>query len=284
MRFSADHAMSRPTPNPASVILFLALAYFVTGRLGLLLPAFGSEITLLWLPTGIAVAALLRWGFACWPGIALGALAVNLAVRASWPMALGIAVGNTLGPLLTAWALQRMKFHSVFDRARDILLLAAAAALGMLVTSGLGVATLAVVGLLPPATGTRAWLTWWGGDALGVIAAAPLVLTFTMAEARAILRRRVEFLIWIIATGLTTWAVFVANRGALSIAFIPLPFVAWAALRFGPVGTSLGLIFLSVGAAYGTATESGPFHRSDPVREVELLWLFMATAAVRSPR
>ena len=94
--------MSRLTPTPAFVILLLALAYFATGRLGLLLPAFGSEITLLWLPTGIAVAALLRWGFACWPGIALGALAVNLAVRASWPMALGIAVGNTLGPLLAA--------------------------------------------------------------------------------------------------------------------------------------------------------------------------------------
>ncbi len=277
--------MSQPIRIPPAVTLLLALAYFATGRLGLMLPAFGSNVTLIWLPTGIAVAALLRWGFGCWPGIALGAVAVNLAVGTSWPVALGIAVGNTLGPLLAAWVLRRLKFHPAFDRSRDILLLAAAAALGMLVSSGLGAATLAVVGPLKPGTFAHAWLTWWGGDALGVIAAAPLVLTFTLAEVRAILRRRGEFLIWITATGLTTWAVFVANRGAapgqaLALAFIPLPYVAWAALRFGPVGTSLGLILLSAIAAYGTATQSGPFYRADAVQDVVLLWLFMATSAV----
>ncbi len=101
-------------------IFVLALLYFVTGWLGLMLPAFGSQITLIWLPTGIAVAALLRWGFGCWPGIALGAVAVNLAVGSSWPVALGIAVENTLGSLLAAWALQRMRFHPAFDQARDV--------------------------------------------------------------------------------------------------------------------------------------------------------------------
>ena len=143
--------------------LWVALAYFVTGRLGLMLPAFGSSITLVWLPTGIAVAALLRWGFGCWPGLALGAFAVNLAVGSSWPVALGIAVGNTLGPLLAAWSLQRMKFHPAFDRSRDILLLAAGAALGMVVSSGLGVATLSVLGPELPTARVEAWLTWWGG-------------------------------------------------------------------------------------------------------------------------
>ena len=277
--------MSPPRLSTFITVVLLALGYFITGRLGLMLPAFGSSITLVWLPTGIAVAALLRWGFGCWPGLALGAFAVNLAVGSAWPVALGIAVGNTLGPLLAAWALQRMKFHPAFDRSRDILLLAAAAALGMVVSSGLGVATLSLLGPELPAARVQAWLTWWGGDTLGVIAAAPLVLTFSLAEVRAISRRRMEFLIWIIASGLSTWAAFIANRGAmpgqaLAIAFTPFPFVAWAALRFGPVGTSLGLIVLSVGAAFGTATQSGPFFRSDPHTEVTLLWVFMATSAV----
>ena len=61
-RFPPATPMIRHIPSPASVIFFLALAYFATGRLGLLLPAFGSNITLIWLPSGIAVAALLRWG------------------------------------------------------------------------------------------------------------------------------------------------------------------------------------------------------------------------------
>jgi integral membrane sensor domain MASE1 len=239
-------------------ILLLAAAYFISGRLGLMLPAFGSNITLLWLPTGIAVAALLRFGFAGWPGISLGAVAVNLAVGSPGPVALGIAVGNTCGPWLAAWVLQRMRFHPAFDRSRDILLLAVAGALGMLVSSSLGVATLTLAGVLPPGAREQAWLTWWAGDALGVIAAAPLVLTFTPVEVRAILRRRLEFLSWLVATCLTTWAAFVLNRGgpgqALAVAFTPLPFVAWAALRFGPVGTSLWpLLSGQSGAGSGAA-------------------------------
>jgi integral membrane sensor domain MASE1 len=41
-------------------LLFVALVYFVSGRMGLALPSVDSHITLIWLPTGIAVAALLR--------------------------------------------------------------------------------------------------------------------------------------------------------------------------------------------------------------------------------
>ena len=263
--------------------LLLALLYFVTGRLGLMLPAFGSNITLVWLPSGIAVAALLRCGFGCWPGVMLGALAVDLTMGGAWPTALGIAAGNTAGPLLTAWILRRMDFHAAFDRQRDILLLAAAAALGMLVPASLGVPMLALAGGLPTDR-LFAWLIWWGGDIMGVIAAAPLLLAFNRQEWRAISFRRVEFLIWICATGLIVLGVFVLNPGpkgqALALAFLPLPLVAWAALRFGAIGTSLALIGLSVGAAYATSHGRGPLHLPDPIEEVVVLWLFMATSAV----
>ena len=113
--------MTTRTWKSALPALALALAYFITGRLGLMLPAFGSNITLLWLPTGLAVAALLRWGFGCWPGVALGSVAVNFATGISLPVALAIAVGNTLGPLLAAWTLRRIGFHpatSIWPRRR----------------------------------------------------------------------------------------------------------------------------------------------------------------------
>ena len=275
--------MSNHYLQTAARALALALAYFVTGRLGLMLPAFGSHITLLWMPTGIAVAALLRCSYGCWPGVALGAFAVNLAIGVAWPAALGIATGNTAGPLLAAWLLRRMGFHTAFDRKRDILLLAAAAAVGMLVSASAGVAMLTLAGRLPDAR-LAAWLIWWAGDATGVIAAAPLLLAFTRQEWRTILFRRGEFLLWIGATCLSAFWVFVLNRGLSgqpwSVAFLPLPLVAWTALRFGAIGTSLAIILLSVGAAYGTATGRGPFFRADPIEGVVVLWLFMATSAV----
>ena len=282
-RRSLEEMAATPSRLKSAIIpLLLALAYFATGRLGLMLPAFGSNITLFWLPTGIAVAALLRWGFRCWPGVALGAAVVNLAVGSPLPLALAIAVGNTLGPLLAAWVLRRAGVHPAFDRKRDILFLTAAAILGMLVSSGLGVASLSLAGVLPDARAT-AWLIWWASDTMGVIAGAPLVLAFTRKELRAILSRRAEFAAWLCVTALATWGVFVLNRGsdgqAWALAFVPLPMVAWAALRYGPVGTSVALIVISVGGAYGTATGHGPFFRPYPMEGVVVLWIFMATAA-----
>ena len=275
--------MKHPRPSNLPTVLLLALAYFTTGWLGLLLPAFGSHITLLWLPTGIAVAALLRGGFGCWPGISLGAVAVNFAVGTPWPVVLAIAVGNTLGPVLAARTLQRTGFHPAFDRKRDILLLAMAALLGMLVSASMGVAILSLTGMLP-AGRVAAWLIWWAGDAMGVIAAAPLVFTLRREEGRVILRRGAEFSIWLGLTGVVTWGVFVLNRGsdgqAWALAFVPLPLVAWATLRFGAAGTSLALIALSVGAAYGTATGRGPFYRANPIEGTVVLWIYMATSAV----
>ena len=264
-------------------IFLLAVAYFVTGWLGLMLPAVGSHITLLWLPTGIAVGSLLRWGNGCWPGVALGAFAVNFATGTSCSVSLSIAVGNTLGPLVAAWVLRRMGLHAAFDRKRDILLLAAGAVLGMLVSATLGVATLSLAGILRDGR-IAAGLVWWAGDATGVIAAAPLVLACTRKEWRSIFLRRAEFFTWAAATCLAAWGVFVLNRGLhdepWSVSFLPLPLVAWAALRFGSTGTSLALIVLSAGAAFATATGRGPFHRADPIECVVGLWLFMATSAV----
>ena len=270
--------------NTAITALIFAAAYFVTGRLGLMLPAFGSTITLLWLPTGIAVAVLFRYGFACWPGITIGTIATNFAVGTPWPVVLAISVGSTLGPMASAWLLRRFNFHPTFSRAREILILAAAGLVGMLLTSSLGVLCLRVGSVIPPGATLQAWLTWLGGDTLGVILAAPLVLTFNTGELRAILRRKPEFVMWLATTSLATWGVFVANDGgpgqALALAFVPLPFVAWAALRFGTIGTSFALILISAGAAYGTAQQLGPFYKNDPVSEVSVLWVYMSTGAV----
>lgn len=275
--------MNRPFPQTARSALALALLYFVTGRLGLMFPAWGSHITLIWLPTGIAVAALLRCSFRCWPGVTLGALAVNLPMGMAWPAALGVAAGNTAAPLLAAWILRRTGFHTALDRQRDILLLAMAGGLGMLVSASVGVAMLSLSDGIPARPGT-AWLTWWAGDVMGVIAAGPLLLVFTRERWRAIVSRRGEFLAWATVISVAVFAVFEWNGEqdgqAWPLAFLTLPLVAWGALRFEAIGTSIAVIILSFGAAYGSAKGIGPFHRADPAEGGAILWLFMATSAV----
>jgi PAS domain S-box-containing protein len=264
-----------------SITLCLAMAYFLTGYAGLLLPAADSHITLVWLPAGIAVAAIYRWGFGVWPGVTIGAVAVNMAIGTSFPLALSIGVGNTLGPLLATGILLKAGFQKDLKRSRDILLLTVAALVGMLVTASIGVLSLKLAGQL--STGPfLAWLIWWIGDAIGVVTAAPLFLVISRSELLNLWRRRSEFLGLVASLTLAIVIVFFINGAhgpALSIAFLPFPLVAWAAIRFGPIGTSLAVILLSFGAAAGTSTAYGPFFRSSPTDCLLTLSLFMSTTA-----
>src|SRR5262245_25182636 len=64
-------------PYPLRVGL-LAAAYFITGRVGQVLSVPPGNVTAVWMPSGIALAAVLLWGYRIWPGIWMGAFSVNV--------------------------------------------------------------------------------------------------------------------------------------------------------------------------------------------------------------
>src|ERR1051326_4860874 len=81
----------------------LALAYFVTGKAGLMLATVHPSATAIWPPTGISIGALLVWGLDLWPGVFLGAFLVNLTLPGGVPSALGVATGNTVEAFVAAY-------------------------------------------------------------------------------------------------------------------------------------------------------------------------------------
>src|SRR5262249_50781581 len=86
-------------------IAALAAAYAVFARIRLSIHPSGGFATLVWAPTGIALAALLIWGRRLWLGVFLGAAVANVWAGAPIPVALGIATGNTLEALFAITAL-----------------------------------------------------------------------------------------------------------------------------------------------------------------------------------
>ncbi len=269
---------------PVTRFLVLTLAYFATGWLGLQIPYTGSHITLVWLPTGIAVAALFRWGSRVWPGIYLGAFMVNLVIGSPWPLAAAIAVGNTLAPLLSAVWLRRIGFHPAFDRQLDVGIFLLAAGGGMLVSALGGVASLYLAGLLPAQAAPWAWLIWWLGDTVGVLLAAPLLLTLSGRSLEQLKRVRRELLLWLLVAGPVAWLAFIRDYEQLGrtlpLAFLTLPLFAWAALRFGNTVAALAGLGFSLVAAWSTATGHGTFFLPDEHISLMLLWSYMATTVV----
>jgi len=256
-------------------------AYFIAGWLGLKLPYFDSHITLIWLPTGIAVAALLRWGNAMWPGVALAAFLVNSAIGAPPPLACATAVGNTLAPWLAAVWLRRVGFDLSFSRQVDVVNFIAASGSGMLVSATGGVLSLYLAGEVSGDAIGIAWLTWWVGDTVGVLLAGPLLLPLTWENLARLGGKKRSLALWFVIAGIVAWLAFVMNYGEaglrLPIAFLTLPLFAWAALHFGVLAAAVACLGFAMVAAWSASVGVGAFHFGDGQLGLILLWSYIAT-------
>src|SRR5262252_3103959 len=98
----------------------VAVAYFLAAKIGLTLATVGVTVTLVWPPSGVAVAAMLLLGRRVWPGVALGAFIANATTDAPIAVAWFTAVGNPLEALVAASLLGRVsEFDSSLERTRD---------------------------------------------------------------------------------------------------------------------------------------------------------------------
>jgi PAS domain S-box-containing protein len=262
-------------------LLVVAMAYFITGWLGLKLPYFGSHITLIWLPTGIAVAALIRWGAGVWPGVAAGAFLVNLAIGSSIPLALGTAVGNTLGPVFAAAWLVRARFDYSFTRQSDVVSFIAASAAGMLISATGGTVCLYLAKLVSLEGFGVAWLTWWVGDTVGLLLAGPILLPLTFKSLAQLGRHKRGLALWFVVAAVAAWFAFVMNYGdvglRLSLAFLTLPLFAWAALHFGIIAAAIASLGFAMVAAWSASAGFGAFNLQDAQLGLILLWSYIAT-------
>ena len=276
-------AGERPTPDGFAFALrfvLVAAGYYVAARLGLLIPYVGTHISLVWLPTGIAVAALWRWGAGMAPAVYVGAAAANASIGGPLWIALLVGVGNTAGPWLAAFLMKRWGFDDRLLRRRDVSAFVMAVALGMGVTSLNGVAWLRVAGAPEAAHFGQAWLSWLVGDSVGaLLAGVPLIAWNRRAAARPFGGgwRILALQAIVLACGLVVFSSALDKDSALVFPLLALPFfvLALLAMRGGVVASSSGVLVLSMAAAWGTARGAGPFALHDPRAGSLALWSYI---------
>ncbi|HSV72118.1 MAG TPA: diguanylate cyclase [Methylibium sp.] len=269
--------------------LIVAVAYYATAHLGLLIPYVGSHVSLVWLPTGVAVAAYLRWGGAMGTAILVSAFSVNVAIGGPPWMALGIAVGNALGPWLATVLLRRWSFDPTLTRRRDLGVYLVAVMVGMVVTASNGTTWLRVAGVLPTPQWTSAWMTWWTGDTVGaLLGGIPLVamtrvsLNETFTGLPGALNSALLGIV--LLCGLLGFSPWTAPPPALLFPLLSLPLFVTAvlALRAGVLAASLAVLVLSATAAWGTANGVGPFAGHDTHAGLLALWSYITAQACTS--
>lgn len=261
-------------------ILIVFLGYIFTAKLGLSMPYVGSHITLIWLPTGIAVAAFAYLGIRVAPAIFIAAFFVNYSISPNILLSVAIGAGNTLAPLVAYIFLKKTNFDHKIEHRRDILLLITAAFSSMLISSVVGSYSLIYFGILPPEGMIYGWITWWLGDSIGVLLGTPLLLTLFAPNGKKTRASKMESAIWfaLLLGGAFRLFLFHCDTDTVfPFILLFIPFIAWASLRFDIRTSSFGIILLAVIAAYGTSLGYGVFNAVSGQSGLLFLWLFITT-------
>jgi signal transduction histidine kinase len=269
-------------------IAAVAALYACVAKLGLGLDAVSGFATLVWPPTGLALAALLLGGPRMWPGVFVGAWIANVWTGAPPAVAVGIAMGNTLEAVLGAWAMRRLgDYRGSFDGVRPALaLILGAAVASSLVSATIGVGSLALGGIVGSAQQALVtWRAWWLGDALGDLVVAALVLAWAtrVDRRRPSAARAIEASVMAALLVLASVAVFFRPGSAgwpSESPYILFPVFVWAGLRFGLRGATFATALVSALAIGGTVRGFGPFARDDLTSSLLALQAFMGCSAI----
>ena len=275
--------LSKPLPWWLRALV-ITLAYMAAGRLGLALSGPSPLISPFWPAAGLALAALLRWGPAQVPAIALGAWLVNLSAGAPPWLAAAIAVGNAGGPWLAVRWMERAGFNPRLEQRRDLWLLIGAGAFGASVISAANGATwLAVAGRISTLDLPMTALYGWLGDTLGVFVAGVPLLTLrqsslTLAFGPDQRWRTVGLLSGsALAATLALVAPPTLGLGALGLLLLPHLLLCWLAMRSGLGTASAAVLLLTTVTLAATALNIGPFAALPVGGGKLLLWVYAAT-------
>jgi len=265
-------------------LLVVTAVYFGAAKLGLSLAFIHANVSPVWPPTGVAIAAVLLLGYRIWPAILLGAFLANLSTPVPIATAVGIALGNTLEALSAGLLLRVLDFHRSFDRARDVFKFTMAALLCTMVSASVGTLSLCLGNAASWQDFGSLWFTWWLGDTVGALVVAPLLLTWGTEFRPWPTKRDVEAALMLALLAVSSTATF-GGPTPIPLKFYPLsrlivPFFLWAAFRLGQRGVSLATIVVSLFAIWGTANGVGPFVGRTPNDSLLILQVFLGSNVV----
>jgi two-component system, LuxR family, sensor kinase FixL len=127
------------------------------------------------------------------------------------------------------------------------------------------------------------WRVWFLSEALAYLTLAPAVLTGIGAARTALrngsLARCIEACLiggGLLAIGVRVFIWPTPDESSVpALVYLPLPFLLWAAVRFGPLGVNTSLLIVALLSISGTVHGRGPFATSSPAENVLSLQLFL---------
>jgi len=285
----APTAESAPvlSSNPLTVLGGVCAASIAFGAAGFALTGHIAAAPAIRPASGVALAALVLFGLRAWPGVFAGALVLAGIATRSAPISVVTAAGETLGALAGAaliarFATGRNVFRSVRTTLRGIIFICGAAVVPAMIVVSInqryGFGPLTFSGCIGE----------WLGYGTGALILAPCVLTGLPKGIAGLARARwsvvVEGAAMLSLLAMAALAVFAGlipwEIKTYPLEFVCLPFLLWAAFRFGPREVTVSVAMLSSIAVWGTLRRLGPFASNAPTDSVWLLQVYVMVMSI----
>ncbi len=237
--------------------LLTTMAYGVAVFASLAFKMPGTNVSLVWLPAGVAVASLWLRGTWLWTAVALSGVVLATVEGNGAFNVIRVAAANTAAPLVTVFLLRRLRFDTALARLRDAVGLLLLAALG----SGAGALLNALLRLIE--RGVRGdelsrMMEWWLGDVIGVLVVVPAAFTWTVrTEAPVRIRRGERTALAVLLALVPVLALVAFPRGPVvlvSALYLAVPVQVWAAARLGPRGGAQSFAVVAGGVLLASVT------------------------------
>lgn len=272
-------------PRLGYLVIFY-LAYVLGGGLGQGVAIIPQVTITFWPPAGIFLATLLLSRRQSWPWWVLAGFLAEMTCNAIWfknplvPASLYFAA-NTLEALAGAWLLQRFASRPFqLEELRNVGALAVlAGGVAPMVGASVGCSVDAAIG---KHAFTTCWPLWWLGDGSGLLISAPMTLVAVKTwNDRAEIARESYFEVLSIALLLLLLG-YLEAKGHLPTAYVMLPPLLWAAVRFQLPGAVIALGGITLMTAAFTAGGVGEFSGGPEVLKAKVVMLktFLFIAAI----
>jgi len=272
----------------ACILVFAG--YYLGTRVGLALTFPPNPISVLCPPNTILFAALLLVPPASWWAVIAAALPAHLLaeLQGGVPLTMVLCwyVSNVTEALIGASSIRlfaRRPF--AFDTLYNVSVFVGATFVAAFLSSFLDSAFVALNGW-GNSSYWQVWRTRLLSNVTSSLTFVPLIVTWRSMNADR--TRAAGWMRWLEAAALliglfvVTFVVFdsqAAIRGAPALIYLPLGFLLWAALRFGPAGASASFAVVAFIVIWGTGHGLGPLGTQPPAENafsVQLFLIFLA--------
>jgi signal transduction histidine kinase len=277
--------------RPAFAALLVSVAYYVGAKIGFELTFQPHPVSTLWPPNSILFAALLlsprRW----WWFVLLAAFPAHLLaeINAEIPLTMVLSwfVSNCSEALIGASVVRYLAGPRIrLDNTYHVGVFISAALLGPFLSSFLDAAFV----LLNHFGESSYWDVFRMrvfSNVLASLTLVPMILTWRHRIPSLRTTSTKRFLeaallaAGLLIAGIVTFGLQRAGQNTTpALLYLPLPLLLWAAIRFGPKGSSAALLAVSFFAIWGSIHGRGPFVTQSPEMNALSVQLFLIVTAM----